>query len=588
MFDRIIRGGTIVDGTGDPAFTGDIAIADGRIAEIGRVSGAARETIDADGLLVTPGWIDVHTHYDGQVTWDPLLTPSFWHGVTSVVMGNCGVGFAPVRPGKEAWLIGLMEGVEDIPGSALADGIDFQWESFPEYLTALERGERAIDVAAQLPHGALRAYVMGDRGARNEPATPSDVAEMKRLALEAMRAGAFGISSSRTLAHRAIDGEPVPGTFAAEAELRALAEAVAESGRGVLEVSPAGVVGEDLLAPAKEIGWMSRLSRETGCTITPIVVQVSAKPDLWREQLDMVDIERARGARITPQIGIRGVGILLGLRSRFGPFMVSPAYAAAQALPFAERVRTLKSDPALRQQIASEGLGGPEPAPAYLNVMIQAMFNDSPWERIYPVAGDYEPGPDQTIAAEARCRGQDPRLVALDLMLEHDGEGLIWMPVQNYSDGNLDPEYAMITDPGTIVGVSDGGAHCGAIVDAGAPTLMLTHWVRDRSRGPRLALEYAVRRQTADLADFYGFPDCGRLKPGLKADINLIDFSRLTLNRPFMTNDLPTGAERLMQTADGYVATLLAGEIVQRDGRETGARPGRLVRSRPRRPAPEA
>jgi N-acyl-D-amino-acid deacylase len=579
LYDRVIKGGTIVDGSGAAAFTGDVAIQDGKIVEVGRVSGAAREVVDASGLLVAPGWIDIHTHYDGQATWDPLLTPSFWHGVTSVVMGNCGVGFAPVRPGRESWLIGLMEGVEDIPGAALADGIKWEWESFPEYLDALERGSRAIDIATQLPHGALRAYVMGERGAMNEAATGDDIAGMRRLAVEALKAGAFGVSTSRTLAHRAIDGEPVPGTFAAEAELRALAEAVVAGGRGVLEISPAGVIGEDLLAPAKEIDWMDRLSRETGCKMTYVVVQVSPKPDLWREQLALTALARKRGALITPQVGIRGVGILLGLKSRFGPFMTSPTLRGLMDMPFAARIAALKSDAGLRQRIASEGMGGIEPAPADLNPMIQAMFSSDAWDRIYPMWGNYEPGPDDTIAAQARQRGIDPRAMVLDVMLENDGEGLIWVPVQNYSDGNLDPEYEMITNPDTIVGISDGGAHCGAIVDASAPTLMLTHWVRDRTRGPRLGLEYAVKRQTSDLARFYGLPDRGLLKAGMKADINLIDFTRLKMNQPFMASDLPTGADRLMQTAEGYVETLVAGEVVQREGKETGARPGKLVKS---------
>jgi N-acyl-D-aspartate/D-glutamate deacylase len=580
LYDRVIKGGTIVDGSGAPAFTGDVAIVDGQIVEVGRVSGAARETVDACGLLVTPGWIDIHTHYDGQATWDPLLTPSFWHGVTSVVMGNCGVGFAPVRPGTESWLIGLMEGVEDIPGAALADGIKWEWESFPEYLNALERGSRAIDIATQLPHGALRAYVMGERGAMNQAATEDDIAGMKRLAAEALKAGAFGVSTSRTLAHRAIDGEPVPGTFAAEAELRALAQAVAENGHGVLEISPAGVIGEDLLAPAKEIDWMDRLSRETGAKMTYVVVQVSAKKDLWREQLALTSQARKRGARITPQVGIRGVGILLGLKSRFGPFMASPTLRGLMDMPFGARIAGLKSDAGLRARIAREGMGGAEPAAPDLNPMIQAMFSHDAWDRIYPMWGNYEPGPEDTIAAHARSRGIDPRAMVLDVMLEHDGEGLIWVPVQNYSDGCLDPEYEMITNPDTVVGISDGGAHCGAIVDASAPTLMLTHWVRDRMRGPKLGLEYAVKRQTSDLAHFYGLPNRGLIRPGMKADINLIDFARLKLNQPFMANDLPTGAERLMQTAEGYVATYVSGEAVQREGKETGARPGKLVRSR--------
>ena len=313
--------------------------------------------------------------------------------------------------------------------------------------------------------------------------------------------------------------------------------------------------------------------------MTCVVVQVSSKPDLWREQLALTAQVRKAGAKVTPQVGIRGVGILLGLRSRFGPFMCSATLRALRDMPHREMIARLQADPTLRRRIAEEGLGGPQPAPSDLNPIIQSMFNDRPWSRIYPMWGEYEPGPDQTIEAERRRRGVDPRALVLDVMLEADGEGLIWMPVQNYSDGCLDPEYEMITDPNTIVGISDGGAHCGAIVDASAPTLMLTHWVRDRSRGPRLGLEYAVRRQTSDLAKFYGLPDRGRLAPGLKADINLIDFTRLSLDRPRMVSDLPTGADRLMQTAQGYVATLVAGEVVQREGKETGARPGALVRS---------
>jgi N-acyl-D-aspartate/D-glutamate deacylase len=574
MLDRIIKGGQVVDGTGAPAFTADVGVKDGRIVAVGKLADAARETIDADGLTVAPGWVDIHTHYDGQVTWDHRLEPSAEHGVTTALFGNCGVGFAPARPDRREWLINLMEGVEDIPGSALAEGIVWEWETFPEYLDALSRRSYALDVGASLAHGAVRAYVMGDRGARNEAATGQDIAEMARLVREAQDAGGFGLSTSRTIVHRAVDGEPVPGTFAAIDELRAMAGAIGESGHGLLEWAPAGVTGEDIVEPPKEMARMREISLAAGCPISFLCFQVNSQPDFWREQLAECERVQAQGGRLSAQVSPRTAGMIASLRSRLHPFAQAPAWAALEALPFAERIKRLQADAELRRAVAEQGGDNLTGKPQGLGF--------SSWGRTYPLSGvlDYEPSDADSIAGVAAREGRDPRAVALDLMLQRDGEAFLLSHLLNYSYGDLSAAYDMLRAPHTVAAGSDGGAHVGVIVDVGLPTFLLTHWRRDRTRGPRLPLELLVRKQTADTAALYGLKDRGRLLPGLRADLNLIDLDNLRLKEPELVNDLPTGAQRLRQGVDGYMATLVAGEVTQSRGQDTGARPGRLVRSR--------
>ncbi len=569
MHDLVIKGGTIVDGTGAPARTGDIAIKDGRIRELGEVKAAARETIDADGLLVTPGWVDVHTHYDGQATWDPLLTPSCWHGVTTVVMGNCGVGFAPARPDKHDWLIGLMEGVEDIPGSALAEGIRWTWETFPEYLDALESFPRALDIGTQVPHGAVRGYVMGERGAKNEPATPDDVDAMTRIVKEGIQAGALGFSTSRTIFHRAVDGEPVPGTFAAEEELLGIGRALGELGAGLFELAPAGVMGEDLAAPEKEVAWMRKLSAAIRRPVTFALAQHDVEPDQWRKMLDLSDQAAEEGAQLVPQVGSRPTMLLIGHQT-FHPFMDKPSYKAIADLPLAQRVEQLRRSD-VRARILSEKPVDEDPMMFLIHTRLEKIFplGDPP---------NYEPAPEASISAIAKREGRTPYEVLYDLMLELEGRQLLMLALLGYSHGNLEAIRAMLEHPRSAFGLGDGGAHCGAICDASMTTFLLTHWVRDRERGPRLPLEWTVRKMTHDTARLYGLDDRGVLAPGRKADLNLIDFERLQLRLPHMVFDLPSGARRLIQKAEGYVATLVSGQVILREGEDTGARPGRLIR----------
>ncbi len=572
MHDLIIRSGTVVDGTGTPPRRADVAVDDGRIREVGHLSGqAARQEVDADGLLVTPGFVDMHTHYDGQATWDPLLSPSCWHGVTTVVMGNCGVGFAPVHPGTEEWLIQLMEGVEDIPGTALAEGISWGWESFPEYLDALEAMPRALDVGAQVPHGAVRAYIMGERGARNEAATPDDIEAMARLVLAGLEAGALGFSTSRTIVHRALDGQPVPGTFAAEDELRGLGGALARAGRGVFEVAPAGVMGEDLLAPEKEVAWMRRLSAETGRPVTFALAQHNQAPEQWRELLRLAAEATGEGAALRAQVMGRPTSLLVGWQTTTHPFQHRPSYQAIADLPLAERVHQLRR-PEIRAAILAER--GPDSPMA--NIVSAGL------DRIFPMGEppDYEPGPESSVAAIAATQGRPGEEVLYDLMMGNDGRELLMLALLGYSDGNLDAMREMLLHPNAALGLSDGGAHCGAICDASMPTFMLTHWARDRHRGPTLDLELVVRKMTLDTARTYGLSDRGVIAAGSKADLNLIDFERLQLRLPKLAFDLPGGARRLIQEADGYVATYVSGVQTMAEGHDTGARPGRLVRGR--------
>ena len=571
MHDLILRGGTLVDGTGAPPRTADVAVDGDRISAVGDLGGeAARREVDADGLLVTPGFVDMHTHYDGQATWDPLLSPSCWHGVTTVVMGNCGVGFAPVRPGTEEWLIQLMEGVEDIPGSALAEGIAWGWESFAEYLDALERTPRALDVGAQVPHGAVRAYVMGERGARNEPATAADIEAMARIVQEGLEAGALGFSTSRTVVHRAVDGEPVPGTFAAEDELFGIGRALLAAGRGVFEVAPAGVMGEDLLAPEKEVAWMRRLSAETGRPVTFALAQHNQAPDQWRDLLRLAEAATAEGAALRAQVMGRPTNLLVGWQTMTHPFKDRPTYQAIAHLPLEDRVARLR-DPEVKSAILSER--GPD------NPM--ARIVSAGLDRIFPMGEppDYEPGPERSVAAIAAAQGRPGEEVLYDLMMGRDGRELLMLALLGYSEGNLDAMREMLLHPNAALGLSDGGAHCGAICDASMPTFMLTHWARDRHRGPTLDLGLVVRKMTLETARTYGLADRGVVAAGAKADLNLIDFDRLELRLPRLAFDLPGGARRLVQEADGYKATFVSGVQTMAEGEDTGARPGRLVRS---------
>jgi N-acyl-D-aspartate/D-glutamate deacylase len=579
LYDLKITGGTVVDGTGSAPFEGDVAVKDGVIAAVGRgrsLEGEAVETIEADGLLVTPGFVDVHTHYDGQVTWDEVLEPSSGHGVTTIVMGNCGVGFAPVHRGREQWLINLMEGVEDIPGTALNEGMDWSWESFPEYLDSLDRRTLSVDVAAQVAHGAVRAYVMGERGARNQPAAPEDIAAMARIVREAIEAGALGFSTSRTLGHRAMDGEPVPGTFAAEDELFGLGRAMAAGGRATFELAPAGAAGEDVVAPKREIDWMCRLADDIGMPVSFALLQVAAAPTLWRELMEESLRATERGAPVVPQVAARPFGMLIGFGTHHA-FAKRPTYRAlAGRLPFDELAVEL-ARPDVRRAILSEPDLPPDPAVLFdrMNLLVQGSL-----ERLYVLGDppDYEPTPDRAVAALAAAGGTEPLARLYDLLLEDRGRALLMLPMFNFADGNHDAIRDMLTHPAGVSGLSDGGAHCGVICDASIPTFLLTHWARDRSRGERLPLAYVVQKQTHDTAALYGLGDRGVIEVGKKGDLNVIDLARLRLGTPRVAHDLPAGGRRLLQEADGYAATIVSGRVTRRHGQDTGARPGRVVR----------
>jgi N-acyl-D-aspartate/D-glutamate deacylase len=564
MHDLVIRGGTLVDGSGSPPRSGDLAIDAGSVAQVGGKAGPGRREIDADGLLVTPGWVDIHTHYDGQVTWDPYLTPSSWHGVTTLVMGNCGVGFAPARPDRHDWLIGLMEGVEDIPGTALAEGIQWSWESFPQYLDAIEATERVLDVGTQVPHGAVRAYVMGERGARNEKPTPEEIEAMAAIVKEGIEAGALGFSTSRTLLHRAVDGEPVPGTFAGEDELLGIGRVLGDLGRGVFEMA------SDLAPEGKELAWVEKLSAMTGQPVSYALFQSDMDPGQWRRLLDLTEQAVVRGANIRPQVSGRPTGLLLGLESSFHPFAYHPTYKALADLPLAERMARL-TDPEVRRRILGDQAETELPIVAFIAQSFHKLFplGDPP---------DYEPVPEKSVAAIAKREGRSPEEVAYDLLLEREGRELLYFPLLNYSSGDFETIREMLLHPHTVLGLSDGGAHCGIICDASMPTFMLTHWARDRKRGEGLPLEWVVASQTRRTAELYGLEDRGLLAPGMKGDVNLIDFDELAMGPPEVVFDLPADGRRLIQKAQGYRATVASGEVTFENGEATGAMPGRLVR----------
>jgi N-acyl-D-amino-acid deacylase len=568
MHELVIRGGTVVDGTGAAPRVADVAVSGGTIVEVGTVDSEGAREIDASGQVVTPGFVDIHTHYDGQVTWDDTLSPTSWHGVTTLVLGNCGVGFAPVAPDKREWLVQLMEGVEDIPGTALHEGIRWGWETFPEYLDAIGAEPKALDVAALAPHSAIRAYVMGERGARNEPASTDDLREMAAIVRDAIDAGAVGVSTSRTILHKALDGEPVPGTFAADDELFMLGRALADVGRGVFELAPAGIQGEDLDAPDIEVAWMRRLAAETGRPITYGFLQHDVAPRDWERLLEVASEAHADGVPLRPQITGRPIGMLLGLQG-FNPFVTRPTYLALKDLPLEQRVAELRR-PEVRKAILSED--DLVPLPSYIGMGLDRIFElgEPP---------EYEPAPEASIAAEAGRLGREPYDLLYDMLLRREGHELLMRPLVGYSDLIMDPIREMLLHPATVLGVGDGGAHVKVICDASTPTYMLTHWVRDRSRGPKLPIETVVQKMTKNNADLYGLSDRGVLAPGLRADLNVIDLDNLTLRAPEFRNDLPGGASRLVQEASGYTATIVAGTVTRSNDTDTGARPGGLVRS---------
>ena len=570
MHDIVISGGTIVDGTGAAGFTGDVAIDGDRLVQVGGTAGPARRRIDANGALVTPGWVDVHTHYDGQATWDPVLAPSSWNGVSTILMGNCGVGFAPVRREHRQGLIDLMEGVEDIPGIALAEGLKWDWESFPDYMDALERLPRTIDIAAQVPHHPLRVYVMGERALRRELATAQDIAEMRRLTADALRAGAFGFTTSRTEQHRTPQGELVPGRNAAPEELLGIGRAMGDAGRGVF-----GMLS-DFEDERSEFDWMTRLALETGHKVWFLLTDRAGDPNRWRRLMDDARAAQNKGAAISAQVAGRPVGLILGLTTSLNPFTTRPGFAALASLSPSDRLARLR-DPATRAAILAEA-----PSEALLKILPPLhRVIATQWDKMF-LLGDppqYEPPPASSIAAMAAQAGAEPATWLYDYLTGGDGGRMLYFPVVNYTFGDLGVVQEMISDPSAVLGLSDGGAHCGLICDASMPTFMLTHWVRDRPRGPRLGLEWVVKRQTADTAGYFGFNDRGRLAPGLKADVNVIDFANLRLHHPEMIYDLPAGGRRLVQQVEGYVASLVSGVVTFQRGQETGARPGRLVRA---------
>ncbi|MBK9011402.1 D-aminoacylase [Novosphingobium sp.] len=579
-YDLIIRNGTIVDGTGAPRFAGDVAIKDGLIAAVGTVRGDAAEEIDAAGKIVAPGWVDIHTHYDGQATWDQEMAPSSWHGVTTVVMGNCGVGFAPAAPNRHEWLIGLMEGVEDIPGTALAEGMKWDWETFPEYLDALERLPRTVDVGTHVPHGAVRAYVLGDREQPGAIPTSDDIEKMSAIVEEGVRAGALGFSTSRTVLHRSIDGELVPGTTATAEELIAIGRAMGRVGYGVFELA------SDLRREWNEFEWMGALSRETGLPVTFAALQSIAKEQPLTEQIERMRAENDNGANIVAAIALRGNGIIMAWQGTVHPFRMRPSWQTIADLPW-EQQRAKLLDPGFRAQILSE-TNDYSQVPE--DIMGVAMVISAGWGMQFEMDDDfdYEPAAEASIAARAAASGVTADEYAYDLLCRNDATGFIYLPILNYADGNLDFLEALQASEDCVNSLSDGGAHCGTICDAASPTFMLQHWVRDRKRGGRLGLEAAVKRQCLDTARLYGLDDRGVIAPGYMADLNVIDFDNLKLGRPWLAFDLPAGGKRLLQKAEGYVATVKSGVVTFRDGKWTGETPGGLIRGPQRAAMAEA
>ena len=570
--DLVIRGGSIVDGTGSAPRTADLAVDDGRVTAIGRIEEPGRTELDADGLLVTPGWVDVHTHYDGQVTWDPQLTPSSWHGVTTAVMGNCGVGFAPVKPDRHEWLINLMEGVEDIPGTALHEGISWGWESFPEYLDVIDAMPRVLDIGAQIPHAALRGYVMGDRGADHaEVPTDDEIARMGQLVIDALNAGALGFTTSRSVAHKAADGRFTPSLTASAAEMLGVARAMGQAGKGVWEIVA------DLVDLDAEFDLYRELCRTSGRPMSITTLQrAEFAPDEYVRILQRIEAGVRDGYKMRGQVAARPVGLIMTLDGRVNPLLPSPTYQLLLALPIAARVIELrKSD--VRARIIAELDTAPEgtnPTERFPYVFV--MENGSAYDR----------SPDECIKRRALRDNVSVYALAYDALVANDGRGALMVPVNNFASGTQREVREMLVHPLTVPGLGDAGAHCTMICDGSFPTYLATYWGRDANRENRVPIEWVIRRQCAETAALVGLYDRGVLAPGYRADINLIDHDNLAISIPEMLYDLPANGKRLVQRAAGYVATMVAGEITYRDGMPTGALPGRLVRGS--QPAPSA
>jgi N-acyl-D-amino-acid deacylase len=564
-FDLVVRGGTVADGSGGPVREADVAVKDGRIVAVGEVTGSGAEEVDARGLVVTPGFVDVHTHYDGQLTWGERLTPSSNHGVTTVVTGNCGVGFAPCRPQDRDNLIRLMEGVEDIPEVVMAEGLPWDWESFPDFLRSVETRPHDIDYAVLFPHSPLRVFVMGERAVNLEPATEADRAQMRVLTREAMEAGAVGFGTSRNIFHRASDGKEIPSSAAEESELREIAMGLADAGHGSLQ----GV----LISSSPKLAdfeLLHRVAIASGRPLSYTLLQLESSGELWREVIDAIRRDRAEGLQAKAQVFNRPVGVILGLPASFNPFSGHPFYVEHLAkLPLEARVAEMRKPEVRARLLQGEGDTGHP---------MQRTFRN--FEQMYPMGrvADYEPDGAMSIAAQARAKGVTPYEIALDHMLQDEGRAMLFIASSGYGARNLDEVLGLMTLDEAVLGLGDGGAHYGMICDASYTTTTLTHWVRDRTRGAKLDLGRAVQMLSATPASLYGFKDRGRIAPGMKADLNVIDLDRLKLFSPTVVHDLPGGGKRLTQTAEGYVATYVSGVAIQREGEDAGARPGRLVR----------
>ena len=565
MFDLIIKNGSIYDGKGSEPYQADIAISNEKIVEIGDIKGEAKKVIDAEGKIVTPGFVDIHTHYDGQVTWDPYLRPSTYHGVTTVVMGNCGVGFSPCKPDQRDWLIGLMEGVEDIPGTALHEGIDWEWESFPEYLDALEKKPLAIDVGTQIPHGAVRAYVMGERGINHEEASQEEIDTMKEIVQEAINAGAYGFSTSRTEKHNDVNGNLTPSITAHKNELVEIAKSLGEINQGVLQ----GI--SDFYDFESEFDIFKAMSKQSGRPISITVEQQDARPEWWEQLLDGIEDAQSEGINMYGQVPPRATGILMGLTATLNPFRFHPAYMEIADLALEERVEIMSNDEFKEKLLSDNAVS--------INPLVDEIVNS--YSKMFKLGepANYEPDPEMSFESLANSSNMTAQEIAYDAMLEKEGRALIYHPLFNYQTGDLSLVEKMLKHPYTISGLGDAGAHCGAISDASFPTTLVQHWSRDRSRGSKLPLETVIKMQTSETANLLGIKDRGVLEKGYKADINIIDYEGLTLHEPEIINDLPAGGRRLVQKASGYDYTIVSGEVAFIKGEATGALNGRLIRN---------